>query len=54
MRIEKAYRKLEDTLEVSIYDTTEKEMYQPAEPMFEGMQIPFKKTLRNLWFTSEN
>ncbi len=48
MRIEKAYRKLEDTLEVSIYDTTEKEMYQPAEPMFEGMQIPFKKTLRNL------
>ncbi len=48
MRIEKAYRKLEDTEEISIYDITESELFQYVPQEFETFKTPFEKTLNHL------
>lgn len=48
MRIEKTYRKLEDTEEVNIYDVKESELFQYVPQEFEIPYIPFDKTLDNL------
>lgn len=48
MRIEKTYRKLEDTEEVSIYDIKEHELFQHVPQEFEMPYTPFEKTLNNL------
>ena len=48
MRIEKTYRKLEDTEEVNIYDVKESELFQYVPQEFEIPYTPFDKTLDNL------
>ena len=48
MRIEKTYRKLEDTEEVSIYDISERELYQYVPQEFEVEKTPFQKTLNEI------
>lgn len=48
MRIEKEYRRLEDTEEVRIYDITENELFQYVPQEFEIFNTPFEKTLNNL------
>ncbi|MDO5859657.1 sensor histidine kinase [Methanobrevibacter sp.] len=48
MRIEKTYRKLEDTEEVSIYDIKESELFQYVPQEFEIPYTPFEKTLNHL------
>lgn len=48
MKIEKNYRKIDDVLEVNIYDMSEKSFYTPTDPIIEIEAIPFKKTLRNI------
>ena len=48
MRIEKTYRKLEDTEEVNIYDITESELFQHVPQEFEMPYTPFDKTLNHL------
>ena len=48
MRIEKTYRKLEDTEEVNIYDIEESELFQYAPQEFEMPYTPFDKTLNHL------
>lgn len=48
MRIEKTYRKLEDTEEVNIYDVTESELFQHVPQEFEIPYTPFEKTLNSL------
>ena len=48
MRIEKTYRKLEDTEEVRIYDIEESELFQSVPQEFEMPYTPFDKTLNHL------
>ena len=48
MRIERTYRKLEDTEEVSIYDIAESELFQYVPQEFEMPYTPFDKTLNHL------
>ena len=48
MRIEKTYRKLEDTEEISIYDISESELYQQVPQEFEMFYTPFENTLNQL------
>lgn len=48
MRIEKEYRRLEDTEEVRLYDITENELFQYVPQEFEIFNTPFEKTLNNL------
>ena len=52
MNIEKNYRKIDDVLEINIYDMSEKGLakgfYRPVDPIIEIDAIPFKKTLRNI------
>ena len=48
MRIEKKYRKLEDTEEVDIYDIKESELFTYVPQEFEIPFIPFENTLNNM------
>lgn len=48
MRIEKEYRRLEDTEEVRIYDITEDELFTPAPKEMDVPVFPFEKTLSNI------
>ena len=48
MRIEKTFRKLEDTEEVNIYDVKESELFQYVPQEFEIPFTPFDKTLNEL------
>ena len=48
MRIEKEYRKLEDTEEVRIYDITERDLFTKVPAEFDVMTMPFEKTLNNI------
>ena len=48
MRIEKTYRKLEDTEEVHIYDISENELFQFVPKEFEVEYTPFQRTLNEL------
>ena len=48
MRIEKTYRRLEDTEEVNIYDIAESELFQHVPQEFEMPYTPFDKTLNHL------
>ncbi len=48
MRIEKTYRKLEDTEEVRIYDIKESELFQQVPQEFEMPYTPFEETLNHL------
>lgn len=48
MRIEKLYRKLEDTLEVRMYDIREEDLYTPAPKEFDLPSFPFEKTLDSI------
>ncbi|WP_407375405.1 histidine kinase dimerization/phosphoacceptor domain -containing protein [Methanobrevibacter sp.] len=48
MRIEKLYRKLEDTLEVRMYDIKEEDLYQSAPKEFDLPNFPFEKTLDSI------
>ncbi|WP_298500542.1 histidine kinase dimerization/phosphoacceptor domain -containing protein [uncultured Methanobrevibacter sp.] len=48
MRIEKEYRKLEDTEEVRIYDISERDLFTQVPAEFEVMKMPFETTLNNI------
>ena len=48
MRIERTYRKLEDTEEISIYDIKEKELFNYVPQEFDTFDTPFEKTLNHL------
>ena len=48
MRIEKEYRRLEDTEEVRIYDITESELFTQVPKEIDVPEIPFEKTLNSI------
>ena len=48
MRVEKEYRRLENTEEVRIYDITEKELFVQVPREFDLPDFPFEKTLSNI------
>ena len=48
MKVYKAYRKLEDFIEVNIFGINEKKVYNMVDPVIEVDPIPLKKTLRSL------
>lgn len=48
MRIEKTYRKLEDTEEVHIHDIKERELFRPVPQEYDMFYTPFEKTLNQL------
>ncbi|WP_458403873.1 sensor histidine kinase [Methanobrevibacter sp.] len=48
MRIEKLYRKLEDIIEVRMYDIEEQDLYQPAPQEFDVPAFPFETTLNTI------